>query len=184
MDHRPPYLVKRGGLLVVLGSVALVLASCSTAETDPASSTPSGGSPVATETVGGASATPTDEADEAAISGGLPATPCDISAGEWAGVVDASQPATGQDDALREGVPLLESRVSAWREISRDAPAVSGIVDLAAEIADQWRAALAALDDGDVETADAALDSAEQLSDDLAEQVAALPPDACEAASQ
>jgi hypothetical protein len=110
---------------------------------------------------------------------GIPAALCDLTTMTWDSVVDPDQSAESQDDALREGVALLEERLPGWQDAATGSPEALAAVDAAASLSGTWRAAIAALDAGDPASANAALARGREAAQAVSTALAALPDDAC-----
>lgn len=145
------------------------------------------GSPAATAEVqdpeATESATPSGEAQPSTDGqggAGFPVALCEMNSERWATVVDTGQPAEAQDDALRDGISLLEDRLSQWRSAAAGDPAAADAVELAASVSQDWRAALTAIDEGDPQAADAALASSQVTIDELDDALETLGSQGCE----
>lgn len=190
--------MRRYRALVALALALTVMAGCTSDASSDADGVPTPGSTGTTaaaeaeptSTPAGESSTesvqPDDSGEESSAQGqddggaGFPVSLCDMTSDRWAAVVDPTTPASAQDDGLRDGVALLESRLAEWRTAAAGDPAAQEAVELAATVSQQWRAALTALDEGDLGSADAALADSQATIDELDSQLEQLGSDSCD----
>jgi hypothetical protein len=128
-----------------------------------------------------APATPSQPATGATVTqqdAPVPVALCELTRDDLAALL-ATDATGGQDDALRDGVALLEDRLPDWRDVATGNAAAEQAVEAVFRVSLAWRSALNALDSGDDAAAQAALVEADEQADEAVRLVSQLPNASC-----